>query len=67
MRHHVNVDLTIETYTEGDAQAATERMIFALRATANLFEQKGITNTGSAETEAGTRIRWTAAQQETRQ
>jgi hypothetical protein len=67
VRLHVNVDLSFDTYEESEAQEATERMIVALRATADLFEKKGIYNNGSAETQDGTRIRWTAEQQETRQ
>lgn len=67
MRHHVNVDLSFDSYEEADAQDATAKLIFALRATANMFEQKGIFNQGSAETEHGIRIQWTAEQQETRQ
>lgn len=67
MRHKLKVELEYDGYTDVEDMAAVTRMVGALRAAADLFEIKGITNDGKAETESGTRIQWTAEQQDTRQ
>ena len=67
MKNRVVIDMVLDTYTEHAAEQAQQALTGALRATLAMFERNGIYAEGSAESEDGVRIRWTATREDTRQ
>lgn len=63
----MQINLELDTYSESGYDRAPAVLIAALRSAHELFSNKGIHTTGSAESIDNVRITWTATTEDTHQ